>query len=424
MSLSELADWWDQQKKDSDKILGQWVEENPQWWAIGIATATSTAMDLGAGMVDALRFGQGVAQGGVKGYATDAMRMLVLVGPLARAGGWVGRLAQTRMIRLAVTTKGVTGPCTFTAVNNAASIAGGGARNIFLTAREAAQALGRPLAGVANAGSRYKLAAWIDDLVPFLTKQGVRLRSLGIPKSIAEVTNAANSQSGVVVFAIEWTDVGGAIQRHSMIAVRTVNGIRFADYGGKFIADLAELGQRGGIWRTGGGYRIAANAAGTKGSAVLFKGMEAIGALEKYGNEVFQGGALLLEGMNAVETAENGVDLAFPVQPAVVIEKDAHEPEIIKQSFEAFKARQTGRPVMRLAPIKIVGRRNGPPRPDWLTGVQYRLNAAGFGAGPVDGINGPKTKNAVIEFQKTSKLKADGIPGPKTQAKHVEICSY
>jgi hypothetical protein len=152
--------------------------------------------------------------------------------------------------------------------------------------------------------------------------------------------------------------------------------------------------------------------------------MEVIGALEKYGNEVFQGGALLLEGMNAVETAENGVDLAFPVQPAVVIEKDAHEPEIIKQSFEAFKARQAGRPMMRLAPIKIVGRRNGPPRPDLLTGVQYRLNAAGFGAGPVDGINGPKTKKAVLEFQETYKLKVDGVPGPKTQAKLLEICGY
>jgi len=422
MALSELADWWDQQKRESDKILGQWVEDNPQWWAIGIATLTATAMDVGSSTVDALRFGQGVAEGGVKGYATDAMRMLVLVGPLAKAGGMIGRLAQTRMIRLAVTTRGVTGPCTFTAVNNAASIAEGGARNFFLTARQAAQALGKPLAGIAKVGSKYKLAAWIDDLVPFLTKQGVRLRSLGVPKSIAEVANAANSENGVVVFAIEWADSAGAIQRHSMIAVRTVQGVRFADYGGKFIADLSELAQRGGIWNAVGGYKIASTAA--KGSAALFQGMEVIGALEKYGMEVFKGGVLLLEGMRAVETPEDGVDLAFPVYPAVVIQKASHEPDVIKQSFAAFKARKAGQPLIRLAPIKIKGRRNGPPRPDFLTGVQYRLNAAGFGAGPVDGINGPKTKKAVTEFQTVYGLKVDGIPGPKTQAKLVEICGF
>lgn len=421
MALSDYADWWDQQKRESEKILGQWVEENPQWWAIGIATATSTAMDLGAGMVDALRFGQGMAEGGVKGIATDAMRMLVLVGPLAKLGGMAGRLAQTQMIRLAVTTKGVTGPCTFTAVNNAASIVGGGARNFFFTVREAAQALGKPLAGLAKVGSKYKLAAWIDDLVPFLTKQGVRLRSLGVPKSIADVANAAKNQNGVVVFAIEWTDTAGALRRHSMIAVRTLEGVRFADYGGKFIADLSELAQRGGIWKAVGGFKVASTA--TKGGAVLFQGMEVIGALEKYGLEVFKGGVLLLEGIHAVETPE-GVDLAFPVQPAVAIEKAAHEPEVIMQSFAAFKARKAGRPVLRLDPITIKGRRNGPPPPDFLTGVQYRLNAAGFGAGPVDGINGPKTTKAVTEFQRAYGLKVDGIPGPKTQARLVEICGF
>jgi peptidoglycan hydrolase-like protein with peptidoglycan-binding domain len=127
--------------------------------------------------------------------------------------------------------------------------------------------------------------------------------------------------------------------------------------------------------------------------------------------------------MHAVETLE-GVDLAFPVATAAAIEKDSHEPEVLKQSFEAFKARKEGRPVMRLPAIKIIGRRNGPPRSELLTGVQYRLNAAGFGAGPVDGINGPKTNKAVTGFQKTYGLKVDGIPGPRTQEKLVEVCGF
>ena len=421
MSLSEYADWWDKQKKDSEKVLEEWVQDNPQWWAIGIATATSTAMELGAGMVDALRFGEGLAQGDVKGVAKDAMRLLVLVGPLAKLGGMLGRLAQTQMIRLAVTTKGVTGPCTFTAVNNALSIVGGGNRSLFFTVREAAQALGKPLAGLAKVGGKYKLAAWIDDLIPFLTKQGVRLRNLGTAKSVTDVASAARTENGVVIFAIEWADMAGKLQRHSMIAVRTVSGVRFADYGGKFISSLSELASRGGIWAAKGGYSIAATA--SKGSSILIEGMETIGALEKYGMEVFKGGILLLEGIHAVETPD-GVDLAFPVTTAAAIETDSHEPEIVKQSFEAFKARKNGRPIVRLPAINIVGRRNAPPRSDWLTGVQYRLNAIGFGAGPVDGIMGPKTKKAVTAFQKTYGLRVDGIPGPRTQEKLVEICGF
>ena len=41
---------------------------------------------LGAGFVDVLRFGQGVAEGGVKGVGEDALRLLMLLGPLGRAG--------------------------------------------------------------------------------------------------------------------------------------------------------------------------------------------------------------------------------------------------------------------------------------------------------------------------------------------------
>jgi hypothetical protein len=421
MSVAELANWWDKQKRESNRILEEWVQDNPQWWAIGIATATSTAMELGAGMVDTLRLGEGLAEGGVKGVAKDAMRLLVVVGPLARAGGLLGRLAQTQMIRLAVTTKGVTGPCTFTAVNNALAIARGAGRSLFITAHDAATALGKPLSGLAKIGSRYKLAAWIDDLIPFLTKQGVRLRQLGVAKSVEDIVRAANSGDGVVVFAIEWTDMAGKLHRHSMIAVRTLAGVRYADYGGRFISTLADLASRGGIWVAKAGYSIAATA--SKGGAVLFEGMELIGTLERYGMEVFKGGMLLLEGMHALDTTD-GVDVAFPVSSAAAIETHAHNLEVVKGSFEAFKARKKGNPVVKMQPLKIVGRRRAPPKSNLLTGVQYRLNAAGFGAGPVDGIMGPKTRKAVTEFQKTYKLSADGIPGPRTQAKLVEVCGY
>lgn len=48
--------------------------------------------------------------------------------------------------------------------------------------------------------------------------------------------------------------------------------------------------------------------------------------------------------------------------------------------------------------------------------LQQQLQSRGFDPGPVDGINGPRTKEAVKAFQKANGLAVDGIVGPKTRA--------
>lgn len=53
--------------------------------------------------------------------------------------------------------------------------------------------------------------------------------------------------------------------------------------------------------------------------------------------------------------------------------------------------------------------------------IQLSLKNAGFDPGPIDGKMGPKTKNAVIAFQKKNNLVPDGIVGSKTWA---ELKSY
>jgi len=49
--------------------------------------------------------------------------------------------------------------------------------------------------------------------------------------------------------------------------------------------------------------------------------------------------------------------------------------------------------------------------------IQQRLKDWGYYKGPVDGIYGPKTRDAVIAFQKKHGLTPDGIAGPQTLAK-------
>ncbi|WP_323389771.1 peptidoglycan-binding protein [Myxococcus qinghaiensis] len=49
-----------------------------------------------------------------------------------------------------------------------------------------------------------------------------------------------------------------------------------------------------------------------------------------------------------------------------------------------------------------------------VTTLQKKLAAAGFNPGPIDGDFGPKTRAAVLSFQKAKGLAQDGIVGPKT----------
>ena len=57
-----------------------------------------------------------------------------------------------------------------------------------------------------------------------------------------------------------------------------------------------------------------------------------------------------------------------------------------------------------------------PAKEDRNKEIQAALKNAGFYAGPIDGKIGPKTKEAIREFQKARGLKADGKVGLKTWA--------
>ncbi len=46
--------------------------------------------------------------------------------------------------------------------------------------------------------------------------------------------------------------------------------------------------------------------------------------------------------------------------------------------------------------------------------VQRKLIELGYNPGPINGINGPQTKKAIMEFQRDQGIAVDGIPGPQT----------
>ena len=59
-AVSDIADWWDEQHRQAKKELDHFVDNNPNLFGVVVATAVATAMEVGAGTVDTLRFGQGL----------------------------------------------------------------------------------------------------------------------------------------------------------------------------------------------------------------------------------------------------------------------------------------------------------------------------------------------------------------------------
>lgn len=426
LNTSKIADWWEKEKAASERILTEWVQDNPQWWAVGIAASVQTSIDLGAGLVDVLRFGEGAAEGGWRGYGKDALRLLMLLGPLGRAGGALSRflhpLVRSGNLRLAVRVQGVSGPCTFQAVNNATSITRG--RSFFVTVDDMAKAAGKNLPGLPVKEGRVQLAAWIDKLVPTLTQMGVRVKVVSGFTKVDEVVALAQRETGPVIFAFRTvvrTAGGGTREiRHSVIAMRTPGGsVQFADYGGKYFNSLKDLVSRWGAPIQD--IELLQKSA----SGAIIDGATLTGELAV---RLAAGAAVVIEGLAAIETDVNGVELAVPAafvaSSAPVLDAPVAA-EVIQGSFDAFKQRKKGRQVIRLPEVVITAGRKTAPRADWLTGVQYRLNALGFGAGAVDGLMGPITRKAVVAFQRAyPPLAVDGIPGPRTQAKLCEVCGY
>lgn len=71
--------------------------------------------------------------------------------------------------------------------------------------------------------------------------------------------------------------------------------------------------------------------------------------------------------------------------------------------------------VMQIKTIPVIFREGN--RGEEVRQIQQRLSGWGYDIGKVDGIYGPKTKRAVIQFQKKYGLQADGIAGPLTLEK-------
>ena len=220
--FTEVADWFEKNRSETDEILDQWVEDSNYSTGSMVAASTTKAFTtFGAGFVDLLRLGDGVKEGTLKGVGTDALRF-VAVFPVGKA---------VNMIKSA---KGV---------SVAKLIADTGGPNCFWIASAKAlrhvgqKSKGRLLIGVDDLAVALKMpqnALWV---IPNLTTGMSYLRRLGAKTgAIKKVTSAKDiakilpKDGSVVMVAVRVMRNGKVVAGHAIYAFRnTLGQVRFMD---------------------------------------------------------------------------------------------------------------------------------------------------------------------------------------------------
>jgi hypothetical protein len=426
---SDVADAYDAWNKARKDDLEKFVLDNPQWYGVLGATVAATATDVfGLMVVDLLRLGEGAAEsyetGRIMPLIQDVGRAAVIAGPLAKAlgsgvnlagRGW-GLLRGRIMFKTAMA-----GPCIPTSLDRALLVAGQnrGAR-LFVTFKDYLRALGKSPQAYESM-IQLQGTAYARQLLPFLRSIGKKVSPVFGIRGEADLIALIGRSRNVVTFAIRWIGPKGPAA-HQVLAYRNALGkVMFNTGYGKECATLAEVAAQ---WR---GSQVMLRADDTP---LLLQYIEPVGAVAfQMAGNLAVAGVALLTGVEVIDTLD-GPELAIELGAPPQEQMKSVTPAILKAAGGAVVLRGQGKQVLRMPPVEIVGRpENAPPRPDWLTGVQWRLNAVGHGAGPVDGLMGSMTRHAVKAFQREQtegghRMRIDGIPGPHTQRRLVEVLGY
>jgi hypothetical protein len=426
-TASDLADWFDEYQDKQYEQQDEWLIQSQNlgdthpffvfcsWYGNRVNTAPQRLIDwLSGSVVDVLRLGCDIeldsAWGIAKGAFFNVSRLAVVAGPAGEALGigarWAGLVGTATLEGL----DAIAAPCRFVSVNNALSAVRGKRIQLFSSLDDLVTTV-RPGPIVGN---------MVDEILkhpkvaPLITKAGVVWKDLGNLPSFEHAMEKARDVKGALVVGVQWVDKFGKTEAHRLTLVKDAFGnVKILDYssGAKFrgFSSLREI-------------------ATTRG----WDGME---------KAVIRPGVLLFQSnyVKFLESAGSVFQLGVPVAMGLSWGKslDSSATEIAESVWNflksklGFNAPPPPAAIAQPAPAPKPPAQNGTPpeaarapRPDWLTGVQYRLNYLAYYNGPIHGINDRATKDAVIQFQTDQRLRIDAIPGPKTQTELVTVCGF
>jgi len=240
---SDCADWWEKHIKDFKDDLGDYVEKNPGYFSIVVATAGATVADLGdAFIIDTLRLGEGAAEGSLKGIVQDTFRVMAFIPPgrVLKVAAGVGRAG--RAIEVAEAFRAVEGgTCVPISIVQAIKTAG---YKMAIGLPEVAKALGVDLKVIEEFGTKERL------IEPALEKLGLVFDKIANPvaKTFEEVAALSRRAQSPLMMRLEtevMKDGKLVMEGHRTLVAETKGGMRIIDREGVF-KSLEELSKHYG----------------------------------------------------------------------------------------------------------------------------------------------------------------------------------
>lgn len=251
MIASDCADWWEVQNKAYHEQLEQYVLDNPDNFSIAIATSEAFAADLGMVMiVDLARFGNGFAEGGVKGIVQDIFRALSVI-PAGRIAAGL-RLGAGKLLVYVLNLKWFSmakfAVCVPVSVRTALLASGS---RFGLTLSEIAGMIGRSLDEIKLTGANFgSIAAVLADLkVPF------RSLSASAFGTMDDLVRYAEAATGPIIAKLSRP---GATFSHAVTLMKTPEGIAIVDQYGVTVGFQQWISQvaKGKIYSLAAGSRV------------------------------------------------------------------------------------------------------------------------------------------------------------------------
>ncbi|MGO4449002.1 hypothetical protein AB4Y96_08745 [Phyllobacterium sp. TAF24] len=214
--FTEIADWWDGQKNESQGIIDKWVEDSHySQSAMIVGAGASAVMTFGQGFVDILRLGDGVKEGTLGGVGKDALRVVAIfpVGKAAEALQAVKGAIRVRLIA-DIPAQAATGGCFWVASAKALAQLGHKFEGrLFASVDDIAAALGLKM-GHLPAIADLKVG------VSFLTQLGVKVSPWKNISSVKELEQLVPRDGSVVMIGVNLIREGKTAGAHAIYAYR------------------------------------------------------------------------------------------------------------------------------------------------------------------------------------------------------------
>ena len=213
--FTKVADWWTEQQRRSELSLEAFVEQHPNQFGIIVATAVHTSMELGSGVVDVLRLGDGIGQGGVKGWATDGLRWFAFAGSLGKGVQMMRSGAGAKLARAILDPGG--GICSW--VNSTKALVHTGQKlggKLFVAVEDLARAAGVPfhqLGGIP-----------LDDMIATLRRLGAKVKSVQNVSELSAALKLLPRNGSVLLISVKVIQQGRVAGGHAMYLFYDVLG--------------------------------------------------------------------------------------------------------------------------------------------------------------------------------------------------------